>query len=417
MDHLVKKMRDDFYLDEDLVAQILVHLPAKSVIRFGAVCKEWLGITACPSFVAAYGRRFPLEVLLYTTRRSRTTAASVELQELDALDVSADRPVPPRRPLARYPAWAGRQYCSLVASCDGLLVLQNGVIADADAREQYLVCNPVTRQWSHLPRLRLGRNVQVRQRKCGFYFHGPSGEYRLLCHISFTSTGWRRARCYCILSTGADRPRQLSVQATPIDDRRVDSDLLFNNLMTPAVLHGHLHWLKHMEGGVADEMVAFDTVAETFRRMPPPPVTFRECSNLLVGDGSLMAAELGHLFVFVDLWVLDGYAGPAACTGEEIRWVRRHRVEVPWQDDRLLLQEDRLLLAEGGDGGDVLLGWRRGVVAYNVRSGTVRQVVGVDASRHGIISLSRRVFRGSLVRHDFFEARPHPGLPLFRFSA
>jgi hypothetical protein len=159
-------------------------------------------------------------------------------------------------------------------------------------------------------------------------------------------------------------------------------------------------------------MVAFDTVAETFRRMPPPPVTCKEQANLLVADGSLMASQLGRLFV--DLWVLDGYTG-AAATGKDGRWERRHRVKVPWhavpwQDD------DRLLLAAGGDGGDVILGTNRGVVAYNARSGTVRQVVGVASTDH-TISPSRRLFRGSLVRHDFFEARPHPGLPLFRFCA
>ena len=33
MDHLVKKMRGEVYLDEGVVAQILVHLPAKPVIQ------------------------------------------------------------------------------------------------------------------------------------------------------------------------------------------------------------------------------------------------------------------------------------------------------------------------------------------------------------------------------------------------
>ena len=321
MDQL-KEMRE-YHLDEGLVAQILVHLPAKSVLRFRAVCKDWHRIAACPSFLAAHARRSPLEVLLYTTRR--TTAASVDVQEMDAVDVSADRPSP-RRHLARYPVkerhYETRPYCSLEASCDGLLLLLNGGLADGG--EQYLVCNPVTRQWTDLPRLRLSRYVLAvgfQQRGSGFYFHEPSGEYRLLCHLTFTV--WRLATYYCIMSTGADEPRRLSVQATPIDNNA--PDLLFNNLMTPAVLHGHLHWLKHMEGGIADEMVAFDTVAETFRRMLPPPVTCREHANLLVADGSLMASELGHLFV--DLWVLHGYAC-AAATGEIGRASCRERVYV-----------------------------------------------------------------------------------------
>uniref|UniRef100_A0ACD5YBG5 Uncharacterized protein n=1 Tax=Avena sativa TaxID=4498 RepID=A0ACD5YBG5_AVESA len=404
----IAKMRGDFHLDEGLVADILARLPAKSVLRLRAVCKDWLRITLCPLFVAAHARRSPLEIFLYTTK---TTVASVDLTEIDAVDFSTDDRPAPRRHLARYPAkaelpprYGPRQYCSLLASCDGLLLLRNGNLADGDAREQYLVCNPVTRQWTDLPRLRLSRNVEVRQRGSGFYFHEPSGEYRLLCHITFTVG--QRAPCYCILSTGADGPRRLSVQATPIDNR-IASNLLFGNLMSPAVLH----WLKHMEGGAADQMVAFDTVAETFWQMPPPPVTCREHSNLFVADGSLMASELGHLFV--DLWVLDGYVC-ATATGEEITWERRHRVELTWHV-QMSWQDDRLLLAAGGDRGDVVLGTHHGVVAYNLRSGAVRQVD--RASRGDTISPSRRVFRGSLVRHGFFDARPHPGLPLFRFCA
>jgi hypothetical protein len=87
------------------------------------------------------------------------------------------------------------------------------------------------------------------------------------------------------------------------------------------------------------------------------------------------------------------------------------RVEFSWLDGRLSV-------AAGGNGGDVVLGTRRGVVAYNVRSGTVRQVVDIDASSSSdTISPSRRVFRGSLVRHGLFETWPHPGLPLFNFWA
>lgn len=172
------------------------------------------------------------------------------------------------------------------------------------------------------------------------------------------------------------------------------------------MLHGHLHWLEHMEAGLTDQMVAFDTAAETFRRMPPPPVTCKERSQLLVADGSLMASEPGHLFV--DLWVLEGYGGGAATEGT---WERRHRVEVPWP------VVERPLLVVGGDGGDVVLGHNPGVVAYNLRSRTVRQVAGVDASRGGPRLLpSHHVFRESLVRHGFFQARLHPGLPSFFFS-
>jgi hypothetical protein len=175
----------------------------------------------------------------------------------------------------------------------------------------------------------------------------------------------------------------------------------YDTTMSQAVLHGHLHWLK-----LTGEMLAFDTVAETFRWMPPPPVRRRDRTNLLVADGSLVASEVILGRPVVDLWVLEGYGG-----GTAERWVRRHRVrvEVVGYD-----HYGRLPLSAGGDGGDVLLGTRDGVVACNIRSGTVRKVVGAGDDP---ILPSRSVFRESLVRHGFFDARPHPGLPLFKIAA
>jgi hypothetical protein len=78
---------------------------------------------------------------------------------------------------------------------------------------------------------------------------------------------------------------------------------------------------------------------------------------------------------------------------------------------------NRLLIATGGDGEDVILETTGGVVAYNVMSGTVRQVVDIDSSKGDTVSPSRVLFRESLMWHRFFETRPHPGLRSFNFGA
>ena len=95
------------------------------------------------------------------------------------------------------------------------------------------------------------------------------------------------------------------------------------------------------------------------------------------------------------------------------RWERRHRVcvEVPCHGS-----DNKLLLATGGDRGDVILATPGCVVAYNVTTSRVRQV-NIDASRRDTVSPSAVVFRESLVWHPFFDARPHPSLPLFSFCS
>ncbi|XP_020152062.1 putative F-box protein At2g02030 [Aegilops tauschii subsp. strangulata] len=410
-------LRIDAHLDEGLVAEVLARLPARCVLRFRAVCKEWLRIIDSPAFLEAHARCRPLELLVYTRMETEVVGpdglpqAATEL-DLDAVAVAvpAHRPAPTRRTIATFPDSLDgglNLYCSLLASCDGLLLIR-------DAARQYLVLNPATWQWSDLPRLAVQQGGRAVTQESGFYFHQPSGEYRLLCHVSYEYGEFdAQAPHYCVLSTGAKEPRRLmSVQATPMEMEMEETiayhqwlppkSRCFMNLMTPAVLHGHLHWLQHVEAGLTGQMVAFDTAAETFRRMPPPPVTCKMHSHLLVADGSLMVAELGHRFM--DLWFLEGYGGGAA----EGTWEHRHRVDMRWPITGPLL-------VAGGDGGDVVLGHNQGVVAYNLRSRTVRQVVDVDESGDEPLLLpSRYVFRESLVRHGFFEERKHPGLPSFR---
>jgi hypothetical protein len=73
------------------------------------------------------------------------------------------------------------------------------------------------------------------------------------------------------------------------------------------------------------------------------------------------------------------------------------------------------LVVPGDEEGDVVLGTSYyGVVVYSVRSATVR-VVDVGPGGPKTVQLARRALRirESLVRHGFFETRPHPGLPSF----
>ncbi|RLM99558.1 hypothetical protein C2845_PM06G04260 [Panicum miliaceum] len=70
----------------------------------------------------------------------------------------------------------------LLYALHGLLVLQQ-------RPGLYIICNPVTRQWTNLPVL--APEPCFTAFPCGFYFHSSSGEYRLLCHGD--EAGWGAA--------------------------------------------------------------------------------------------------------------------------------------------------------------------------------------------------------------------------------
>ncbi|KAL6657403.1 hypothetical protein ACP70R_005183 [Stipagrostis hirtigluma subsp. patula] len=381
------------HLPEEIITNILLRLPAKSVLRSGAVCKAWHRITTDPRFLADHARLRPAEVVLYTYLdvtpfRSRRPAIEVAL---DTLPVSSDEAG--RRRLIRYP----KTYSYLMlASCNGVLLFKKGELS-------HLLCNPVTRRWAEFRRPAQERHT-IYVREYAFYFHQPSGEYRLLCcRSSDTSDKWY------ILSTGAAEPRQITafnVEAAGI------TELL---LTTPWALHGHLHWPpRRASAGTGDtsEMVVFDTVSETFRRMAGPPTSTPRLVKLFDMEGLLVAADLGKM-ARIDLWFLTDYdAG---------RWELQHQVAAPWQSgpnsDMPVLNHPSCLLSVASmsdDEGNVILGNHYCLVVYNVRRKTVRTVSSV-ATRTNNVLMSRHVFRESLVQHPSFSARSAADLGLIHF--
>ncbi|XP_010229572.1 uncharacterized protein LOC104582016 [Brachypodium distachyon] len=165
----LKKMHyadGEVHLDEGVVGEILLRLPAASLLRCRAVCTAWRRLADSPEFLAAHARHRPVEILLYKrfevgpdgVRRQALYGRGDEVH-LDALAVVPGSGSHRRRRLARYPVvdknpeYLSRPYCSLVASCDGLLLLGRGAGSGLRPYDPYLVCNPATRQWTQLPRL------------------------------------------------------------------------------------------------------------------------------------------------------------------------------------------------------------------------------------------------------------------------
>ncbi|XP_073357933.1 F-box only protein 8-like [Aegilops tauschii subsp. strangulata] len=265
-------------LNDDVFTEILLRLPPKSVFRSRAVCKLWRSITTCASFVAAYSRRRPLELLVYPDayKPSPGSKNAVAAVSLDGTATGCRR-------LLRQDA-----FLTLFGSCDGLLLFSQA------AQDSFLICNPATRQWARLPALKPHPCSCVMP--AGFYFHRPSGEYRVLCdgseRRSPTDPQINRGThhmCHYVLSTSGAGPRRLGpFDETPDGDGRahVYSDC-------GVVVSGTLYWAKHSQlAETSMNMLAFDTVTEAFRRVPLPSVTCSLYKDLSLFDmhGTLAAS-------------------------------------------------------------------------------------------------------------------------------
>lgn len=384
------------HLGEDLIIEILLRLPTKSILCFRAVCKSWHRIITDPTFLATRGHRQPVEVLLFTTLPEPVNSrcdADIALETIDKAGsgrrlVRYPKTVRPQvtTPVSRLRHFYKEDHYLLLGSCNGLLLFKRNT-------GYYLICNPATRQWADLPKLTAKQCIF--DAESGFYLHQPSGEYRLMCHCN----AGRNGAVYYILSTNAASPRQVNVKAAPYPRSRPVS------YFAHATLRGRLHWLDHPEAGsMTGIMVAFDTVAEIFQLMLAPPTTSKNV-KLFSMDGLLMAADF--MGVCFDLWVLEEY--------DMERWEHRHRVLVPWRSG---LGTEKCLLSVNAVGsdeeGDVILSSTFAVVVYNLKNKTVR----IINTMPNDTNVSCHVFQESLMHHTFFEAQPaSPGLPFLRFSA
>ncbi|TVT97990.1 hypothetical protein EJB05_56705, partial [Eragrostis curvula] len=374
------------HLAEDAITEILLRLPAKSVIRFRAVCTAWRRIATDPHFLAAHARLRPADVLFYTylePRRIRHARSSVvEMIALDTLPVSSDDASQRRRLISyssKYPRKRGS--CLLLSSCNGVLLFK-------DDKGSYILCNPVTRQWAELPWLAHG-NRGTGFREYAFYFHQPSSEYRLWC-----KRDWFISGTWDVLCTGATEPRQVDFHGEAV---RTITDLV---VTTPVDLHGRLHWPPHRAPGTDKmEIVMLETLSEMFRTMAGPPIsTTTRPINLFDMEGQLVVADLGEMYC-INLWFLEDYdAG---------RWECRHRVATPWQNQWNLL---RVVMMGDGEG-NIILGHQNCLLKHDKRSKTLSMVNSVDTPQHNV-KLSRHVFRENLVQHPYFHTRSSNDLRL-----
>ncbi|GMP36229.1 hypothetical protein CsSME_00008424 [Camellia sinensis var. sinensis] len=135
--------------NEDLLTEILLRLPAKSLFRFKSVSKNWLHLISDSHFAVNHSRRIRnssmISGLFFYFDHSATEIHSVSLHAhpnrnlptLSFLDAVGEEEHP----------------FSIRSACNGLILCQNYQIVCNRFRKQYIVCNPTTQKFTLLPQL------------------------------------------------------------------------------------------------------------------------------------------------------------------------------------------------------------------------------------------------------------------------
>ncbi|KAL6223880.1 hypothetical protein ACLB2K_002737 [Fragaria x ananassa] len=279
-----KRLRSDLVENDDVVAEILVRLPVKSLIRFRCVCKSWRALISAPYFVNRHLRRG-------TTGLSKnrcnlllpgTSLKSVDYDNLlkyfEIGDLEFDYPVFVFRNLAEllfesnvdvglndWPENIVPKCIQIYGSCNGLICVE----FDYNHYINILVWNPYYGESKLLPKHNVCNDVTTDM--YGFGYDSSSGDYKVV-RGSWSNDGGSVVEVFT-LKTGLWR--QWCV------DFVLDGQGCF--------LNGALHWVQleweDWEYIVGAKIVSFDLAEEKFEEMAQCPDPLAECEECYCSVG------------------------------------------------------------------------------------------------------------------------------------
>nr|XP_051211003.1 F-box protein At5g49610-like [Lolium perenne] len=324
-------------LPADVVDEILLRLPAKSIARFRAACKSWHALFSDRVFLRAHHDHASRAVLL--RKRSGPRSSYEWDDDICALPFGQRAATPIGLEKLRR-----RCRFLLHGCCDGLLLLSQS----HRPNYSFLVYNPTTQEHVPLPR-DLNWNLAV----AGFYFHAPTAEYRVLCYrCDRTKRVTRKHYDYSVAAVGRPEVRRLASTTYGGYTRWKNND-------APVILHGSLHWMRMLH-----RLIVFDTVSERFRGMRGPMQDRCMVGRLVaMDDGKLGASSFAEGERTVDVWVLRDYR-------KETSWTLRYKVDVGFMGGSSV-KFKWLGIAHVSESGEALFYGAQRYGMYNLREGEV----------------------------------------------
>ncbi|KQJ98202.1 hypothetical protein BRADI_3g35422v3, partial [Brachypodium distachyon] len=236
-------------LPDDLVTEVLLRLPARSLARFRCVCPCWDAEITSGSFKERH--------LLRASKAARLAFV----------------PRAPRSCSTPLPFWLRCSDCSRVIGtkpCRGVFLAEN-------CEGAYSVCNPSTGGVVRLPLLR-GRHPRFNS--AGIGFDSQTGDYKV---VNLMVDPRRGSQCH-VLTVGAAggigiwRPPAASAaaaghQISVIKDDDAMAGIFVDRDVDPVIADGRLHWICRTSFSVYNEphvILSFSLADECFRQLPQP---------------------------------------------------------------------------------------------------------------------------------------------------
>ncbi|CDP19971.1 unnamed protein product [Coffea canephora] len=309
----------------DILQQILLYLPPKSLLRFQCVSKKWLSIISDPAFRRLHSWFYPTTVGTSSSASAATEALFVfpwtykkTPQELNFISLSDGYVNPMAKMVSHLNNFFDNGAIVDFHSCNGLLALVFK-LDDCDDHREFVVYNPTTCQHRLIPKFNGSKpndpqlndphfndpyydpyfddphfhHFQITRRfeALNIVFDPSKSDHFKLVYIwrdDYHGDTWDRCGFAVYASeTGIWRESMDTLEMDP-------PDLPTTYFGNGVLWNGDLHWLNDFK-----YMICFDLDKECLHRdMPPLPVEFSEWEFWYFGEcnGCLYVIEVNNPF-------------------------------------------------------------------------------------------------------------------------
>ncbi|KAH0698839.1 hypothetical protein KY284_013054 [Solanum tuberosum] len=289
-------------LPEELVTQILLRLPVKSLLKFRSVSKSWLGLISNPEFINTHlsksannkdftHHRFMLSFCLPKYNLKDCSASSLLYDSVaEALDLE-------------YPTKEIRRSVEIVGSVNGLICL---VIA----KKYFLIWNPSIRKFKKLPECRdelcFGHHSMY-----GFVYDEVHGDYKVVAGFNNEGYGYSFLVKVKMYSLNSD-------SWTSLED--FESGVL--GTKSGVFVNGKLHWANSVYRRSGWDIISVDLADRTWGEVEQPYYGEGDFGWTLGVLGTDLSVFSNYRRIQADVWVLKEY-------GVKESWIKMFTIDIP----------------------------------------------------------------------------------------
>ncbi|PRQ50270.1 putative F-box domain, galactose oxidase/kelch, beta-propeller, F-box associated interaction [Rosa chinensis] len=282
------------YLPEEMMMEILLRLPIKSILQSTSVCKPWNSLIKRNTFIKKHlkltsnriSRDGPLLLLRHCPREPNVEQYSLHLDNHTFQEYSKPQ----------LPAKSFNECFRIVGSCNGLILLSDDYLTETNT---FILWNPSIRKSITLPKPHIPHSQY--HTVYGFGFDAERDDYKI---VKMVYEGHSRASPEVELYSLNSRSWRSITAASPKYE-------IARTMWSQVFVNGFIHFIGYcMEGEAFGNVVlGFDVCEEVFHEIKLPKDLASEVPNMVISviGKSLAVQHYDSKHKCCNVWVMREY--------------------------------------------------------------------------------------------------------------